>query len=84
VASTLNTAGLYFLGCAAAWVLHQRGTRTLGPPIDLGILPAAAAIGMASMVALVCVAGRAEILGLLAVILVSTGLYGATRLAGRG
>jgi amino acid transporter len=84
VASTLNTAGLYFLGCAAAWVLHRRGTRSLGPPISLAFLPAASAIGMASMVALVCVAERAEILGLLAVIAVSIGLYGATRLAGRG
>ncbi len=75
VASTLNTMGLYFLGCGAAWVLHRRDTRTLGVPVDFAALPASALIGMAAMVLLVCVAPRDEILGLAAVVAGSVILY---------
>ena len=84
VASTLNTAGLYFLGCGAAWVLHRRGTRTLGTPVAFTGLPAASLCGMVAMVLLVCVAPRDEILGLAGVVVGSVVLYAVMRrLAGR-
>lgn len=75
VASTLNTAGLYFLGCAAAWVLHRRGTQMMGVPVNFAVLPAAALCGMVAMVLLVCVAPVDEILGLVAVVVASMALY---------
>ncbi len=83
VASALNTAGLYFLGCAAAWVLHRRGTAASGTPVSFAVLPAAAACGMAAMVALVCLAKRDEILGLVAVIVVSAAFYAGARALAR-
>jgi APA family basic amino acid/polyamine antiporter len=79
VAATLNTAGLYFLGCGAAWVLHRRGTQMAGKPLTLTFLPVASLLGMASMVLLIGVADQAEILGFVAVIVVSSALYLATR-----
>ncbi len=82
VASTLNTAGLYFLGCGAALVLHRRGTQSLGPPVDFRVLPAASLIGMAAMLLIVSVASQAQILGLVGVILACAALFGAMRLAG--
>jgi len=82
VASTLNTAALYFLGCGAAWVLHRRGTQVAGPPLNLRFLPAAAILGMASMVLLVLAAEPVEIFGLGAVIAGSSALYVAMRFFG--
>jgi amino acid transporter len=79
VASTLSTAGLYVLGCGAAWVLHRRGTHALGPPVSFAVLPGAACLGMASMVAIIGVAPREQIIGLGCVILVSVALYYAMR-----
>lgn len=82
VASTLNTAGLYFLGCGAAWVLHRRDTQQAGTPVSFKALPAAALCGMAAMVALVCVAPWIEIAGLAAVVTVSLAIYRAVRRPG--
>ncbi len=79
VASTLNTAGLYFLACGAAWVLHRRDTRTLGEPVSFRLLPAASLCGMTAMLLLACVAPRDELLGLVAVIVASVVLYAAMR-----
>ncbi len=75
IAATLNTAGLYFLGCGAAWVLHRRGTHLAGAPLNLRFLPVASVLGMASMVLLIGVAAWDEILGFAAVIAVSSALY---------
>ena len=83
VASTLNTAGLYFLGCGAAWVLHRRDTRALRPPFSFRLLPVASCLGMGAMVLLVCTAERSQVLGFVAVILVTVALFGAMRLARR-
>ena len=79
VASTLNTVGLYFLGCGAAWVLHRRGTSTSGTPVTFAALPAAALCGMTAMALLVCVAPRPEVLGLAAVVAGSMVLYAVMR-----
>ncbi len=81
VASTLNTAGLYIMGCGASWVLHRRGTQTLGPAVRFRVLPVAACLGIASMMALILVAPRAQVLGLAAVILASATIYAAMRVA---
>ncbi len=81
VASTLNTAGLYFLGCGAAWVLHRRGTHASGPPVSFRALPAAAILGMTSMVLLVCIAQWNEIGGLCAVVVAIVALYWVMRIA---
>ncbi len=79
VASTLNTVGLYFLACGASWVLHRRGTSTLGTPVSFAALPVAALCGMAAMTLLVCVAPRGEALGLVAVVVGSMVLYAVMR-----
>ena len=79
VASTLNSVGLYFLGCGAAWVLHRRDTSTVGKPVSFAFLPAAALCGMAAMVLLVCVAPPREVLGLAAVVVGSVALYAVMR-----
>ncbi len=79
VASTLNTVGLYFLGCGAAWVLHRRRVSTLGTPVSFAALPLAAVCGMAAMALLVCVAPRPEVLGLAAVVAGSVALYAVMR-----
>ena len=79
VASTLNTAGLYFLACGAAWVLHRRGTRSVGTPVRFRLLPAASLCGMTAMLLLACVAPRDELLGLVAVIVGSVVLYALMR-----
>lgn len=68
VLATLATAPLYMLGCAAAHRLARRGITQGAAPLNFRWLGTAAAVGIASMLALVALAARAEILGLLAVI----------------
>jgi basic amino acid/polyamine antiporter, APA family len=77
--STLATAGLYFLACWAAWLLRRRGVAVQGTPLSFAFLPAAAAIGMASMVAIVALAKPEEIAGFAGVTLASLALYVAMR-----
>jgi len=85
VASALNTAGVYFLGCGAAWVLHRRGTaHAAGPPIDLRVLPLASCLGMGSMAVLIGVADGSEILGLAGVVAGSAALYAVMILSKKG
>ena len=68
VLSTLATAPLYMLGCAAALRLARRGITQGAAPLDFRWLGTAAAVGIASMLLLVALAERAEIVGLLSVI----------------
>lgn len=75
VLSTLGTAGLYIAGCAAAWWLARRGVAFAGAPLSFRWLGAAAATGILSMLALIALASRAEIVGLLAVVGISAVLY---------
>jgi hypothetical protein len=81
VASTLNTAGVYLMGCGAAWVLHRRGTQLHGTPLNVPALPLVASLGMASMVLLIAAAQYSEIFGLFAVVAGSAALYGVMRFA---
>jgi amino acid transporter len=83
VASTLNTAGVYVLGCAAALVLHRRGLQTAGRALRVPGLPVVAGFGVASMLAIILVARWVEILGLGAVVACSSLLYAVVRKAGK-
>lgn len=69
VLATLASAALYMAGCAAAWMLARRGVALAGEPLRFPLLGPAAALGIASMLALIALASRQEILGL-------TGLIG--------
>jgi amino acid transporter len=78
VASALNSAAIYILACAAAFVLFRRRVVLAGPVPHVRVLPAIAAVGIASMVAVVAAAEWAEIMGLLATIAVAAILYAFT------
>jgi basic amino acid/polyamine antiporter, APA family len=75
VLSTLCIAVLYTAGCAAAWWLARGGVAFAGAPLNFRWLGAAAAMAIASMLVLVALASRAEIIGLLAVLGISAGAY---------
>ncbi len=75
VLSTLATAPLYMLGCSSAWRLARRGVAEAGAPLNFRWLGTAAVVGIASMLMLIALAARAEILGLLAVLGGSVLLY---------
>jgi APA family basic amino acid/polyamine antiporter len=73
--ATLAMAPLYIAGCAAAWVLARRGVALAGPPLSFRFLGIAGAIGISSMLVLIVLASRREIIGLVTLIVVSTGFY---------
>lgn len=75
VLATLATAALYVAGCAAAWQLARRGAALAGAPPHFRWLRAATATGIASMLALIALASRSEILGLLALLGASAVAY---------
>ena len=75
ILSTLATAGVYFLSCAAAWRLARSGVALFGQPLGLRGLPLAAIFGMASMVALILLAQWREIGGLVIVIVASAAFF---------
>lgn len=75
VLSTLTTAALYIGGCAAAWRLARRGVAEAGAPLNFRWLGAATLVGIGSMLAMIALATRAEILGLLGFVGVSVVLY---------
>jgi amino acid transporter len=87
VLSTLALAPLYIAGCAAAWSLARRGVALAGTPLTVRWLPVAMVTGIASMIAMVAMASRAEILGLAVAVALTVAVYGLmirTRLAARG
>jgi amino acid transporter len=75
VAATLLCAVPYAGGCAAAWLLARRGIALDGAPLAFRWLGFAAAVGIASMIAVVALAARAEIIGLVVVVAVAAMLY---------
>ncbi len=79
VLGTLASAGLYILGCAAAWRLARRGVALAGAPLQFKWLGSAMAIGVISMLLLIALASRAEIVGLLVVMGLSALLYTGLR-----
>ncbi|HEX9139603.1 MAG TPA: amino acid permease, partial [Steroidobacteraceae bacterium] len=77
--SALAAAGLYILGCAAAWLLSRRGVRGTGAPLAFRYLGVAAAIGIFGMLILIGLAQWNEILGFAIVVAVSLGTYALLR-----
>ncbi len=85
VLSTLCVAVLYSAGAAAAFWLARKGVAVAGAPLNFRWLGAAAGMAIFSMVVLVALASRAEILGLAAVLGLSAAVYVVqTRLGRRG
>jgi basic amino acid/polyamine antiporter, APA family len=76
VLATLAIAPLYIAGCAASWVLARRGLALAGPPLNFRFLGAAAAIGIGSMIVLIALGSRLEIIGLALLIGLSMAAYG--------
>ena len=75
VLATLGSAALYIAGCAAAWQLRRRKVALSDAPLNFRWLGTAVTIGISSMTALICLASRAEIVGLFAVVGVSATVY---------
>jgi amino acid transporter len=75
VLSTLATAVLYIGGCIAAWQLARRGVALVGAPLKFHWLGTAMLIGVSSMLILIALASRAEVIGLVAVIALSAVVY---------
>jgi amino acid transporter len=75
VLATLAVTVPYIAGCAAAWRLARRGVAQSGPPLNFRWLGAAMVTGIVSMVLLIALASRAEILGLAGAIAVCVALY---------
>jgi amino acid transporter len=75
VPATLTLAALYIGACAASWQLVRRGVAQAGTPLGFRWIGTAVIIGIASMLMLIVLATRAEILGLLALIALSLLAY---------
>jgi APA family basic amino acid/polyamine antiporter len=75
VLSTLVCALLYIAGCAAALRLARRGVALAGNPLNFRWLPAAAFLGIASMLGLIALASRREILGMVGLVALSALIY---------
>jgi basic amino acid/polyamine antiporter, APA family len=75
VLATLASSTLYGAGCVAAWRLARNGVAQAGTPLNFRWLGTATVVGVVSMLLMIALASRAEILGLLAVIAVSATVY---------
>ncbi len=75
VLATLASAALYIAGCAAAWLLARRGVALAGEPLKFRLLGLAVTIGVASMLTLIALASRQEIMGLIGLIGLSVLIY---------
>jgi APA family basic amino acid/polyamine antiporter len=75
VLATLAVAPLYIAGCAAAFWLARRDVRLAGSPLGFRWLGAAVVTGITSMLVMIALASRAEILGLLALLVVPAVIY---------
>jgi amino acid transporter len=84
VLATLGSAAVYIAGCAAAWRLARRGVARAGVPLNYRWLRAAMLIGIASMLFLIALASRAEIIGLIAVLAGSAAIFFVSRRSSRG
>jgi amino acid transporter len=75
VLATLATAVLYIAACIATWLLARRGVAVAGTPFNFRWLGAAAVIGGGSMLLLIALGSPSEIMGLAALIAVSSLVY---------
>ena len=63
--AALSLALLYIAACLASWQLARRGVARAGTPLGFRWMGVATAIGVGSMLAVMALASRTEILGLL-------------------
>jgi amino acid transporter len=75
VLSALTTAPFYIAGCAATWKLVRRGVAQSGEPLNFRGLGIATILGITSMLVLIALGSRAEIIGLAALIGASVAIY---------
>lgn len=75
ILSALGSAAYYIAGCAAAWKLARRQVATAGTPLHFRWLGSSAVTGIASMFAVIALASREEITGLLGLIGASIVVY---------
>jgi len=75
VVSTLAMTPIYIAGCAAAWLLARRQVVQADQPLNFRWIGLAAAVGIFSMLVIIALASRNEILGLLGSIVVSILVY---------
>lgn len=75
VFASLSAAGLYFLGCWAAWRLRRRNVALLDDPLALPALPLIAIVGMVSMVVIIALGQWSEIAAFAAVCLASAAIF---------
>jgi APA family basic amino acid/polyamine antiporter len=75
VLSALASAAFYIAGCAAAWKLVRQGVAQAGTPLNCRWLGTAMVVGVGSMLLLIALASRAEVLGLFVLIGTSTIVY---------
>jgi amino acid transporter len=75
VLSTLASAAFYIAGCAAAWKLARQGVARAGAPLRFRWLGTTTVVGCTSMMALIALASRDEIIGLVALIGISAIVY---------
>lgn len=75
ILSALASAAFYIAGCAATWRLTRRGIAQAGTPLNFKGLNSAVFIGITSMIALIALASRSEILGLSTLIAVSAVVF---------
>jgi len=68
VLSALPIVSLYTAGCAASWVLVRRGVALAGPPLNFPFIGTATVISVSSMLAVIAMGTRQEILALLCLI----------------
>ena len=71
VLATLASSALYAAGCVAAWWLARTGVAQAGTPLNFRWLGTATVVGVGSMLLMIALASRAEIIGLFAVIAIS-------------
>ena len=83
ILSALVTAPVYLIMCLAAWRLRRRGVASAGPVPRLPMLPAAVAVGSASMVAIMILAQGRDVAGLALLLAAGVAWYGGVRLWGR-
>lgn len=75
VLATMATSGLYAVGCIATWLLTRRGVALAGEPLNFRWLGAAAVMGVGSMLLLIGLGSRSEIMGVAVLIGVSALVY---------
>ena len=75
VLAALACGPLYIAGCAAAWMLSRRGIALAGPPLNFRFLGSAAVLGIGSMLAMIALASRQEIMGLVILMGLSILMY---------